>query len=53
MENKVPFSPSTLSTFLIIHLAKEGLPKLLLGLIFMLVLNSCSKEATLNLLGNI
>jgi hypothetical protein len=48
MENKVPFSPFTLSTFRIIHLAKEGLPKLLLGLIFMLVLNSCSKEATLD-----
>ena len=48
MENKVPFSPFTLSEFRIIHLAKEVLPKLLLGLISLLVLNSCSKEATLD-----
>jgi hypothetical protein len=48
MENKVPFSPFTLSEFRIIQLAKEGLPKLLLGLISLLVLNSCSKEATLD-----
>jgi hypothetical protein len=42
MENKVPL---TLSEFRVIQLAKEGLPKLLLSLIFLLVLNSCSKEA--------
>lgn len=48
MENKVPFSPFTLSEFRIFHLAKEGLSKLLLGLIFLFVLNSCSKEATLD-----
>ena len=45
MENKVLL---TLSKFRIIHLAKEGLSKLLLGLIFLFVLNSCSKEATLD-----
>jgi hypothetical protein len=44
MENKVPYLPITLSEFRIIQLAKEGLPKLLLGLIFLLVLNSCSKD---------
>lgn len=48
MENKVPNLPITLSTFRMIQLAKEGLPKLLLGLIILLVLNSCSKEATLD-----
>ncbi len=48
MENKVHFSPFTLSVFRIFHLAKEGLSKLLLGLIFLFVLNSCSKEATLD-----
>ena len=48
MENKVHFSPFTLSEFRIFHLAKEGLSKLLLGLIFLFVLNSCSKEATLD-----
>lgn len=48
MEYKVPFSPFTLSEFLIIQMAKEGLLKLLLGLISLLVLNSCSKEATLD-----
>jgi hypothetical protein len=48
MENKVPNLPITLSEFRNIHLAKEGLPKLLLLLIFLLVLNSCSKEATLD-----
>ena len=46
MENKVPNLLITLSEFRIIHLAKEGLPKLLLSFIFLLVLNSCSKEAT-------
>ena len=46
MENKVPFSPFTLRASQIMQLAKEGIPKLLLGLIFTLVLNSCSKEAT-------
>lgn len=40
MENKVLF---TLSEFRIIHLAKEGLTQLLLGLTFLFVLNSCSK----------
>ena len=45
MENKVPNLLITLSEFRIIHLAKEGLSKLLVGLIFTLVLNSCSKEA--------
>jgi hypothetical protein len=45
MENKVPNLLITLSEFRIIQLAKEGLPKLLLGLIFLFVLNSCSKEA--------
>jgi hypothetical protein len=45
MENKVPFSPFTLRASKIIQLTKEGIPKLLLGLIFNLVLNSCSKEA--------
>jgi hypothetical protein len=48
MENKVPYLPITLSEFRIIQLAKQGLPKLLLSLIFLLVLNSCSKEATLD-----
>jgi hypothetical protein len=46
MENKVPNLLITLSEFRIILLAKEGLPKLLLSFIFLLVLNSCSKEAT-------
>ncbi len=46
MENKVPNLLITLSEFRIIQLAKEGLPKLLLSFIFLLVLNSCSKEAT-------
>ena len=45
MENKVPNLLITLSEFRIIHLAKEGLSKLFVGLIFTLVLNSCSKEA--------
>ncbi len=45
MENKVLL---TLSEFRIIHLAKESLPKLLVGLIFTLVLNSCSMEAALD-----
>ncbi|MEY3955847.1 MAG: hypothetical protein RLZ73_301, partial [Bacteroidota bacterium] len=45
MENKVPL---TLSEFRVIQLAKQGLPKLLLRLICFLVLNSCSKEATLD-----
>jgi hypothetical protein len=48
MENKVPYLPITLSEFRIIQLAKQGLPKLLLSLILLLVLNSCSKEATLD-----
>ncbi len=48
MENKVPYLPITVSEFRIIQLAKQGLPKLLLSLIFLLVLNSCSKEATLD-----
>jgi hypothetical protein len=48
MENKVPYLPITLSEFRIIQLAKQGLPKLLLSLIFLLVLNSCSKDATLD-----
>ena len=47
MENKVPYLLITLSEFRIIQLAKQGLPKLLLRLICLLVLNSCSKEATL------
>jgi hypothetical protein len=47
MEYKVPFSTFTLSEFRIIQMAKEGLPKLLLGLISLLVLNSCSKDTTL------
>ena len=48
MENKVPNLLITLSKFRIIHLAKEDLPKLLLGLIFLFVLNSCSKEASMD-----
>ena len=48
MENKVPFSPITLSAFRMIQLAKEGLSKLLLSLISLIVLNSCSKEAILD-----
>jgi hypothetical protein len=48
MENKVPIFAITLREFRIIHLAKEGLYKLLLCLLFLLVLNSCSKEVTLD-----
>ncbi len=48
MENKVPFSPFTLRASNIMQLAKEGLPKLLLSFIFLLVFNSCSKEASLD-----
>jgi hypothetical protein len=47
MENKVLYLPITLIEFRMIQWAKKSLPKLLLGLIFLLVLNSCSKEATL------
>jgi hypothetical protein len=42
MENKVPL---TLSEFRVIHLTPEGFFKLLFGLFFLLLLNSCSKEA--------
>ncbi len=45
MENKVPL---TLSEFRVIHLTPEGFFKLLFGLFFLLLLNSCSKEATLD-----
>jgi len=48
MENKVPYSTFTLRVVRSIQLAKEGLPNLLLGLICLLVLNSCSKEAALD-----
>jgi hypothetical protein len=48
MENKVTYSPFILRLVRSIQLAKEGLPKLLLSFIFLLVLNSCSKEATLD-----
>jgi hypothetical protein len=48
MENKVPIFAITLREFRIIHLAKEGLYNLLLCLLFLLVLNSCSKEVTLD-----
>jgi hypothetical protein len=42
MENKVPL---TLSEFRVIHLTPEGFFKLFFGLFFLLLLNSCSKEA--------
>jgi hypothetical protein len=45
MENKVPL---TLSEFRVIHLTPEGFFKLFFGLFFLLLLNSCSKEATLD-----
>ena len=45
MENKVPL---TLSEFRVIHLTPEGFFKLLFGLFSLLLLNSCSKEATLD-----
>ncbi len=45
MENKVPL---TLIEFRVIHLTPEGFFKLLFGLFFLLLLNSCSKEATLD-----
>jgi predicted site-specific integrase-resolvase len=48
MENKVPNLLITLSEFRIMQWAKEGLPKLLLSFIFLIVLNSCSKEAALD-----
>ena len=45
MENKVPL---TLSEFRVIHLTPEDFFKLLFGLFSLLLLNSCSKEATLD-----
>ena len=42
MENKVPF---TSSEFRVIHLTPESFFKLLIGLLSLLLLNSCSKEA--------
>ena len=45
MENKVLL---TLSEFRVIHLTPEGFFKLLFGLFSLLLLNSCSKEATLD-----
>ncbi len=45
MENKVPL---TLSECRVIHLTPEGFFKLFFGLFSLLVLNSCSKEATLD-----
>ncbi len=42
MENKVPL---TLREFRVIHLTPEGFFKLFFGLFFLLLLNSCSKEA--------
>mgnify|MGYP006204469895 CR=1 FL=1 len=45
MENKVPFS---LSEFRVIHLTPESFFNLLIGLLSLLLLNSCSKEATLD-----
>jgi hypothetical protein len=45
MENKVPL---TLSEFRVIHFTPEGFFKLLFGLFFLLLLNSCSKEAALD-----
>ena len=45
MENEVPYLPITISESRMIHLAKENLQRILSGLTFLFVLNSCNKEA--------